>query len=162
VARKLRKRKAIETHALFIFEIETWDFVYDFSVSGRKDSEGPYSEVVLVHVETVCRYPEKLVGRTARFDLYAERGIFEPWEWKQDSDWRPRGIGYLELPPSNGHAYLRLPHDSMPGLMTALAHKRVRYASLHGTPLLRGHSSCWSIGFSNDEGLDDQERQPIG
>jgi hypothetical protein len=41
--------------------------------------------------------------------------------------------------------------------MTALAHKRARYVSLHGTPLSRGHSSCWSIGFSSDEGLDEEE-----
>jgi hypothetical protein len=85
VARKLRKRKAVETHALFIFEVEAWDVEYSFSVNGLRDREGPYSEIVLIHVETVCRYPEKLVGRPARFDLYAERGIFEPWEWKQDS-----------------------------------------------------------------------------
>ena len=155
MGRKPRKRKVAETHALFIFEIESWDFVYDFSVSGPRDGDGPYHEILLVQLESVCRYPEKLVGRTARFALYGERNISEPWEWKQDSTWRPRGIGYLELPPSNGHAYARLPHESMPSLMTALAHKRVRYVSLHGAPLSRGRSSCRSISFSNDEGLDE-------
>jgi hypothetical protein len=149
--RKARARPAAIT--LLIFEIERWEPEYHFSINGHRDRDGPYSEITLIEVHTVCRYPKKVVGRPARFDLYAERDMWEPSAW--DRDRRPSDIGYLELPPSNGRCFARLPHESMSGLMTALAHGRFRYVSLHSAPLLRGRCLCHSIGFSTDEGLDE-------
>lgn len=158
---RTKKRRSaasrVQETELLIFEIKGWEPEYHFSVNGLQDGDGPYREVVLVKVHAVCRYPEKVFGREASFSLYAERDMFEPEELKHDREWRPKGIGYVDLPPANGHGYARLPHDSMPGLMTALTHKGFRYLTLHGTPLKRGSSTFNSIGFTNDEGLDEED-----
>jgi len=150
--RKARKR-SVETYALYIFEISAWQPLYELSVNGSRYEDAAFSEICLLQVETICRYPEKLVGRTAHFDLYAQRDFMEPPEWKRDGDWRPKDVAHLELPPSGGRCYARMPHESMPVLITALAHNRFRYVSLHGGPLVRGGTLCRSIGFSRDEGL---------
>jgi hypothetical protein len=154
--RKSRK-DPVETSALYIFEITDWETLYQLSVNGHRDEDGAYSEITLLTLQTICRYPKRLVGRTARFDLYGEREFLEPHEWKRDRDWRPRDVAHLELPPSGGRCYARLPHDSLVVLMTALGHQRLRYASLRGPPLVRGSAMCRTIGFSYDEGLDEDE-----
>jgi len=152
--RRKSPKKAVETYELYIFEISDWTTLYEISVNGRRDRDGAYGEVNLLTLQTTCRYPEKLVGRTARFDLYGQRDFLEPNEWKRDRAWRPGHIAHLELPPSGGSCYARLPEATLTRLMIALGHQRLRYASLHGPPLKRGSSLCWSIGFSLDEGLD--------
>lgn len=158
MTRKARK-KPVETYALFIFEITGWEPRYELGINGSRYEDGAYHEVMLLTVQTVCRYPEKLAGRTAHFDLYGQRNFMEPQEWKRDPAWRPRNVAHLELPPSGGRCYARLPHESMAGLTTALAHQRFRYVSLQGPPLSRGSSLSTSIGFSRDEGLDDAHGQ---
>lgn len=155
VARKARK-KPVETYDLFIFEIADWEPFYGLSVNASRFDDGAFSENYAIHIETTCRYPKKVAGRTARFDLYSERGFMEPPEWRRDHAWRPPDVAHLELPPSGGRCYARIPHESMGGLITALAHERIRYVSLHGAPLKRGSSLCWSIEFSRSEDLGDE------
>lgn len=153
MARKAKKR--VEDHALFILEIVDWEPMYELSVNGLKDEEEPYHEILLLHVDAVCRYPKAQAGRSVRFDLYGQRAFMEPYEWKHDRDWRPQSVAHLELHPSGGSCHGRLPHESIGALMIALADKRLRYVSLMGTPLTRGKSRCWSLGFSRVEDVGD-------
>ena len=155
MGRKPRQR-ARESAALFIFEITDWAPSYHFSVNGLPDRDSAYSEITLVEVDAVCRYPEKkLSGRTAHFSIYGDRGLLEPAQWRRTPDWRPSHVAHLELPPSGGRCYARLPIDSVGRLMAGFAHKRFRYVSLLGVELKRGRSLCTSISFSTDEGLED-------
>ncbi len=155
MARKARK-KPVETYALFIFEITDWEPSYGLSVNGSRYNDAAFSEIYALHIDTVCRHPPKVAGRTANFSLYGERGFMEPPDWQRDRNWRPNSVAHLELPASGGRCYARLPHESMGTLLTALAHQRFRYVSLHGSPLARGHSLCWSIEFSRNEDLGDE------
>jgi hypothetical protein len=148
--RKVRK-KPVETYSLYIFEITDWEPAYHLSVNASKYDDGAFNEINLLQIETVCRYPEKLAGRSAHFDLYGRRGFMEPPEWQHDRNWRPPNVAHLELSPSGGRCYAPMPNESIGGLITALAHERIRYVSLHGKPLSRGRSLCWSIGFSRQE-----------
>lgn len=150
-----RTKKSVETHTLFIFEITDWEPLYELSVNGLKDADTPYHEIMLLHVDAVCRYPSKLSGRPTRFDLYGERNFLEPAVWKHERDWRPQSVTYLELHPSGGSCSGRLPHESMSALIAALACQRLGYISLMGTPLARGKSRCWSLGFSRVEDFGD-------
>jgi hypothetical protein len=150
-----RTKKRVETHTLFIFEITDWEPMYELSVNGLKDEVEPYNEILLLHVDAVCRYPKPQVGRAVRFDLYGERDFMHPAVWKHERDWRPQSVAHLELHPSGGSCYGRLPHESMGALITALAHRQLGYVSLMGTPLARGKSRCWSLGFSRVEDVGD-------
>ncbi len=154
MARNSRKMPK-PAYALFIFEIEGWETNYSLSINRTPQHTGAFNEVSALHIDTTCRHPTTLAGRVVRFSLYGERNLLEPWEWKLDSAWRPSSVAILDMRRSGGNCYGGVPQDSFWGLISALGHSRVRYVSLHGSPLVRGKSVCWSIDFSWDEGLDD-------
>jgi hypothetical protein len=59
------------------------------------------------------------------------------------------------LPPTAGRFYASIPHDSLAGFMTAMAHGLYRYILLYGPPLVRGKSLCNSLDFKRTIDVDD-------
>jgi hypothetical protein len=154
MARKTRKIPPA-MYESYIFEITRFEPTYSLSVEHRKHHDGPYWEHADIAFDASCLFPAKVAGRTANFTLVAERDFWTPYQWQQDHDWRPLGVGMLELSPSHGRFYSHIPFDSMPGFVTAMAHGLYRYALLSGPPLKRGKSLCRSIHFSRMIDLDD-------
>ena len=142
-----RPRKPKPTYEMYIFEIRDFEPSYRLSVNHTKLDHAPYHEHVSVTFQAVCIHPPKVAGRTARFDLVAERNVFEPWAWKEDNDWRPRCVGLLELPPSGGRFYVAMPNDSLSWVLAALGQGAFHYVSLWGPALSRGKSLCQSVEF---------------
>jgi hypothetical protein len=89
------------------------------------------------------------------FNLVADRELLTPYAWKKDHDWRPNGVGLLELPPKLGRFYCHIPHDSLPVLLTSMAHGLYRYVVLRGPVLKRGKSLSNSISFARTIDLDE-------
>lgn len=139
----------------FAFEITDFEPSYMLSVNHRAYEEKPLWEHTSVVMTAVCLLPKKVAGRTARFELVAERDAWTPTSWQRDHDWRPAGVGLLELPPPRGSFYAAIPFESMPTLMTALAHGLYRYILLHGPELKRGKSLCGSFHLMRAIDLDD-------
>jgi hypothetical protein len=142
-----RRRKLKPTYEMYIFEIRTFAPSYSLSVNRMKFDHSPYREHVSVTFEGVCIHPKRMIGRVTRFDLVGDRSVFEPWEWRQDKDWRPNCVGLLELPPTGGRFYVAMPNDSLAWVAAALGQGAFNYVSLWGPALSRGKSLCQSVEF---------------
>jgi hypothetical protein len=139
----------------YIFEIADFRPSYSLSVEHRKYEKRPWWEHTEIEFDSRCIFPEKLAGRTATFDLVADRNFWTPYAWQKDKDWRPACVGCLELSPSHGRFYCPIAFDSLPGLLTAMAHGLYRYVLVYGPPLKRGKSLCNNLQFMRTVDLDD-------
>jgi hypothetical protein len=154
MARKAAKPKPVmPVH--YVFEIAGFEPTYMLSVNPRRDDDKPWWEHLSLEFATVCRLPERLAERPATFQLVADREFWTPYAWRRDHDWRPLGVGLLEISPMAGRFYASIPNDSMPTFMTAMAHGLYRYVLLYGPPLKRGKSLCTSLDFRRAIDFDD-------
>jgi hypothetical protein len=132
----------------YIFEITSFAPSYGLSVEHRKYADGPWWEHAEIEIDATCLFPASLAERTATFTLVADREFWTPYDWQKDHAWRPNGVGLLEVSPTQGRFYAPIAFESMPGLLTAMAHGLYRYILLYGPPLKRRKSLCTSIRFS--------------
>ena len=152
---KKAKKEVVPAPGYFIFEIKEWEPTYSLSVNYDKFRDTAYREHVGLDIDAVCVFPPPLAGRETRFNLAAERNCLTPEIFKQDSDWKPRCVGLLDLPPANGRFYLSVPHESISVVITALAHGLFRYVETYGPPLKRSKSLCSEFRFVQSVDLEE-------
>ena len=100
-------------------------------------------------------YPPKLAGRTATLRFVGDRERLLAIPPMKDRDWRPNGIGLLELTPSRGDFYARIPMDAVWGLIAAMGQAGFSYVLLNGPSLFRSKSLCTSFSFERSVDLED-------
>ena len=151
---KRRKHPQI-TYQQFIFEINDWVPNFSFGVDNSKYFEGLYSDHAELELSTTCVFPVVRTGEATIIRLVGERDIHNPEFLKSNSDWKPNGVGTLEMRGERREFYGNLPYDAIWGLCTALAAQRLRYILLYGPSLKRGSTRTQSIDFQRDVNLDD-------
>jgi len=140
----------------FIFEIKKLEASYSLSInSNHQSDEGPYNEHMSIEFDAKCIYPKKFDGVMARVDVVGKRDCLEPKIYQNNSDWKPRCVGCLELSPAGGRFYISVPHESMSFILDALTHNMFRFLSLWGPPLKRGKSLCLEFRFIQSINLED-------
>ena len=146
MSRKKTRKPRVMSEA-YIFEIKEWQPNYILSVDRNKDRLGPYREHLSVELETECIYPQKLVGRSALFNLAGDRDFMMPPTYRRDPDWVPNCVGFLELPPSPTQSRIFSPIGS--NILRRLAARRqdsVAYSHVRGQPFSDPRSrSCSGV-----------------
>jgi len=145
--RKAVGRPRTQYPELFMFEIKGCKPSYHLNVNLNPRETGAYGEIALMELETNCTYPEKLAGRTARFDIYGKRDFMQPEEYRLNPKWRDNCVAFLQLPPSGGSCHARIPYEYMTFIMTAISQGLIHFIYLYGSPLSRGTSFCTSMQF---------------
>jgi hypothetical protein len=152
--KKRKSRKAQITYQQFIFEINDWVPNYSFGVNNSKYFEGLYSDHAELELRTTCIFPTVRAGERTVIRVVGERDIHNPEYLKYNSDWKPNGVGTLEMRGERREYYGNLPYDVIWGLSAALAAEQVRYVLLYGPSLKRGTTRTQSIEFQRDVNLD--------
>ena len=149
-----RKRPAPTTET-FIFAIGGWEPEYSFAVNHSRLEDGPYWEHAGLTLTAACVYPPKLAGRTATLRFVGDRERLLARPPMKDRDWRPTGVGLLELTPSRGDFYARIPMDAVWGLIVAMGQAGFSYVLLRGPTLFRSKSLCTSFSFERTVDLEE-------
>lgn len=139
----------------FIFEVGEMKPHYLFSIDHDKYRKASYREFAGIDLDTVCVFPKKLAGRPVSFSLMGERDHMAPEAFKQDSSWKPRCVGALEIGPQNGNFYMNVPHESLSYLTAVFVSREAKYIVLYGEPLSRGKSLCSTLHLEKTISLDD-------
>lgn len=149
------RKQPVPRSESFIFELGEFQSSYMLGVNPRQDEDEPWWEHFSVLINATCILLKKVAGRIARFDIVADRKMFVPNAGAREPNWRPLGVGLLELPPSGGRFYVSVPHDTMLAFLTAVSSGHFGYAVLSGEPLARGRSLCRSLHFERSIDLTD-------
>lgn len=152
--KKTRKQPAppIET---FVFRIDAWEPEYSFAVNHSRLEVGPYWEHAGLTFSGTCIFPPKLAGRSATLRFVGDRELLQSRPPLEDRDWRPSGVGLLELPPIRGAFYARIPMDAVWGLIAAMSRAGFSYVLLNGPTLIRSKSLCTSFRFERTVDLEE-------
>lgn len=153
--RRSSRRKTPPEMESYIFELRSWQPKYLLAVDRDRYTESAHSEYAHLAFEGECVHPLVHAGRVAGFTLASRRDFMAPTHSKKDLDWKPNGLGVLELSKSRAEFYTGVPHETLVFLMNGLALNLFRYALVFGPPLKRGKSLCTTFEFLRDVNLED-------
>jgi len=152
--RKKTARSEI-TYQQSIFEMNDWWPDYLFGLEHDKHEPDLYREHAAIIISGTCVFPRERSGAKTLLRFVGERDIQKPAVLKYEKNWRPLGIGVLEMRGERREYYGHLPYDAIWGLCSALAADRLRFVLLYGPSLKRGISRTTSISFQRSVDLDD-------
>lgn len=141
-ARKVRRK--IETAPIYYqVEINDWSYPYSFGIGYKPDGSEPYRDYRHLHLMGRLVAPETVKAQSVRVSLIADPNL----NLANRARHRPTAIGRIELYRGAFDAFLSIPEDALPSLMTALAAGRMKFASLEGERLHYGKGDVRDVIF---------------
>lgn len=127
--------------------IGRWEWNYSFGINTwTKHVRGPYLDSRSLTVFGRFAYPVELIGAPVRLHLL----MFDTKDARYVE--QPERVGSLSRHrETKGYeAYLFMPQDVLPSLLTMLVGERLRYVVLSGAALFRGGTEIESYRFEHE------------
>ena len=144
---KSKKRPARECEH-YVFEMFDPRRSYSWAINGGDLFDGLYWEHASIDFSGACIWPERLKGEVIAAALVGARVRMDPPS--HHKDWRPTGIGMLELNKRQKQFYAQIPMHSFWPLSQAIERNELRVMVLYGPALYRGKSMSTSMNFERE------------
>lgn len=148
---KRKRKSALDDTALYVVEIERWEWDFSFGVSRHKDQGDPYHDYRHLKVWGQLTRPSRMKSKEAEVVFVPSQDLNEGKRERLT----PTQVGRIQFYRGKMDGGLSMPSDVLPSLLTVLSAGRIRYLMLEGGKARYGNADITDYAFYMSMADDD-------
>ena len=132
----------------YTIEVQNWDLTYSFGLNNiPKFIPGSFIESLDLKIMGMILQPKKYEAKEIKVTFVGDRSLISKITEEENFETKPNGIGSITLRGEQREFLGFLPIDVLPTVDSMLESKRIRFLTLYGSALTRGHAYIKYLHF---------------